>query len=238
MSAQQGNAAAGVPIEVIPYEEPINNNYPVRGLSISSNKGIGVGYDKYDRRESGEAWDHNRRGAGFQRFYIKYGNNKYFNFALLPAIESNLSRGVGGVPEVKPGLVSLTSVKYKTFLVPGCKPIVQAIGVQSTIYQITGAFVGTEQFNLGSAPGRPASSKTLYRMPGSGAELQYNRKENNAINIAKRFDKEIVQRTKPVTLYIFSDGDYVYTGMIVNFKVYGVRGDRAYYAMDLLSTSY
>lgn len=224
MAAQKGNASAGV-----------NNPWD---LKISSNVGIGVGYDKYERRESGQAWDYNRKSVEIQKFYLKYGDNKYFNFALLPAIESTLNKGAAGVPEVKPGLVSLTSVKYKTFLVPGCKPIVQAIGVQSTIYQITGAFIGTEQFDLSTAPSKPASSKTIYRMPNSGAELQYDRKDNNAINIAKRFDKDIVQKTKPVTLYINSDGDYSYEGVIVNFKVYGVRGDRAYYAMDLLSTSY
>lgn len=226
MAAKKGSKSAGV------------NPW---GLTISNRVGIGVGYDKYSRRELGQIWDHERNTIGTQLFWIKYkkGNDdKYFNFAMLPAIESTISRGSPGVPEVKPGLVGLTSVKHKTILVPGCKPIIQSIGVQSTIYQITGLFIGTEQFDLSTKPTKPASSKTIYRMPSSSANIQHNTREANAINIAKRFDKDIVQKTKPVFIHIYSDGLYEYEGLIINFKHYGVRGDKAYYAMDILSTGY
>jgi hypothetical protein len=158
--------------------------------------------------------------------------SKYFNFALLPAIETTANRGQGGVPEVKPGIVTMTSMKYKNFLIPGATPVIQSIGVQSTVHQFVGAFIGSE--NISNMATR-ATMDFVY--PLVATDPPWTNIENS-FNKAKMFDHKVVQSGRPITMEMRSDVDYVYEGVIVGFKFYAVRADRAYYTMDLLGTNY
>jgi hypothetical protein len=158
--------------------------------------------------------------------------NKFFNFALLPAIETTANRGQGGVPEVKPGLVTMTSMRYKNFIIPGSTPVIQSIGVQSTVHQFVGAFVGSE--NIDDTAIR-ATMDFVY--PLVGQEPPWTNVENS-FNKANLFDKKVVQSGRPITMTLRSDIDYVYEGVIVGFKFYAIRADRAYYTLDLMGTVY
>jgi hypothetical protein len=171
-------------------------------------------------------------------FVIKYIDNEtekdnYFNFALLPAIEATSNRGQNGVPEVKPGVVTMTNMKYKNFLVPGSTPVIQTIGVQSTMHQFVGAFIGSENI---AVLAKRASLNHVYRLDGM-ANPPYN-DTDNAFMKAKLFDRKVVQSGRPITMTLTSDVSYTYEGVVVGFKFYTVRADRAYYTLDVLTTVY
>lgn len=186
--------------------------------------------DKYEDLEDSKSY-----------FTVSYfedgtGKSKVFHFAMLPAIEAQLQfssggslKGQGSVPEVKPGILTNTTVKYKNFLVPGGSPVVQTIGIQQTTHQLVGAFIGSEAFkDKGGAYTKDLNP--IYRID--------NGKLGSAPHLAKEFDEKVVQSGRPVNIEIQSDVKYFYEGVIVSFKFYAVRQDRAYYVLDLLATRY
>lgn len=160
-----------------------------------------------------------------------------WHFAMPPAVEAALQfspnasvKGSITVPEVKPGLLNNSTMKYKNFLIPGGKPAVQAIGIQATTMQLTGTFIGTE-----GNSGKP-SLNPIYEN-GSGGHPGYDQ-DNNAASKAVKFDREIVQAMQRVHIEIHTDVIYKFTGVILNFKYYMRKANRTYYVIDLLATSY
>jgi hypothetical protein len=153
-------------------------------------------------------------------------------FALLPAIDNNMQfspnsnlKGAMQVPEVKPGILNNSTMKYKSQIIPGGSPAIQAIGIQSTQYQLVGLFIGTE--------GRTRNSTTLNTddKNGSGAYP-------DAVNKADRFRKEYVENMSEVYIEVSADTLYSYKGVITNFKYYQRRDDRVYFVIDILGTQY
>lgn len=158
-----------------------------------------------------------------------------FNFSLLPAVETNLrSNHMGAmVPEVKPGILVRTSMNYKKFAIPGAGPAFQSLGIDQTILQIVGLFVGTE--GVTSTP--PDSA--IYGRYGDTLKLI------SANTHAETFDRDVVKSGKEVTIYLSSAGSDTrdtmsmqYKCCIQNFRVFVVRYDRVYYAMDAVLTEY
>jgi hypothetical protein len=160
---------------------------------------------------------------------------KIFTFSLLPAIETNLRSSHHGatVPEVKPGILVRTSMNYKRFSLPGGSPVFQSLGIEQTIIQLVGLFVGTE----GSTFNSPDSA--LYGRYGDSLKL------TSANKYAEQFDREIVKAGREVTLFINSqttdprDGlTLTYKCCIQTFRVFIARFDRVYYSIDAVLTDY
>lgn len=166
-----------------------------------------------------------------------YGQDKRWNFALLPAIENTLrpNNSTAGVPEVKPGILVRTGMNFKRFLIPGGPPVFQALGIEETFYQLVGAFIGAETNN-----GQEANPQAVYNINTS----------LNAYDSAMLFDKEVVQTAREVHLSILAGSGKrgfpiidtpiqinVY-GIVQNIRYFGVRHDRTYYAIDFRVTRY
>lgn len=195
-------------------------------------------YDTIKGRD--QIYDKTKNFSTEEMFTITFINNEtkkkeYFNFALLPAIETNASKGQGGVPEVKPGVITMTNMKYKNFIIPGATPVVQSIGVQNTVHQFVGAFIGSE--TITAQPQRPSLSH-IYRTGDYTQETAPWTTQESSFNKAKRFDHYVVQSCRPITLKMVSDITYTYEGVVTSFKFYTVRADRAYYIIDVLATVY
>lgn len=172
-------------------------------------------------------------------FEVRYRDSsnvpRTFNFSLLPAMETNLRSSHMGasVPEVKPGILMRTSMNYKRFSIPGSSPVFQSLGIEQSILQIVGLFVGTE------GDGVRSPDPALY------GRFQDTLKLTSANQHAERFDREIVKAGREVTMFINSQGSdardtltLTYKCCIQNFRVFIVRFDRVYYAMDAVITEY
>jgi hypothetical protein len=165
-----------------------------------------------------------------------------WNFALLPSVEAALQygpntsvKGAITVPEVKPGILNNTTAKYKNSLVPGGAPVIQGVGIQATTRQLVGLFIGTEGTGNSFPSLNPiyrVNEKT-YKETSTGVT-----QNDNAIAKARKFDTDIVQKMKVVTITINSDVNFEFECVIVNFKYYLRSANRVYYVMDVLSTKY
>jgi hypothetical protein len=172
----------------------------------------------------------------FQITYVDVtGAQKTFSFSLLPAIETNLrSNHMGAtVPEVKPGILVKTSMSYKRFAIPGSAPVFQSLGIEQTILQVVGLFIGTE----GEVAGSP--DPVVY---GRFADtIAYT----SALSKAQQFDQQVVQSGREVGLYIYAESTGANDGMLLqykciiqNFRFFVVRSDRVYYSMDAIVLDY
>lgn len=165
-------------------------------------------------------------------------------FALLPSVEAALQygpntsvKGTITVPEVKPGILSTTTAKFKNSLVPGGAPVIQGVGIQATTRQLVGLFIGTEGYE------NYPSLNSIYRINKQDVEGYKEVKpgydqNNNAVKKALEFDEKIVQKMKAVDIQIISDVTFNFECVIVNFKYYLRSANRVYYVMDVLSTKY
>ncbi|EKQ70412.1 hypothetical protein OsccyDRAFT_0699 [Leptolyngbyaceae cyanobacterium JSC-12] len=173
------------------------------------------------------------------RFEIRYtnvnGSSQLYLFSLPPAIETNLRSNTAGasVPEVKPGILIRTSMNYKRFLLPGGSPAYQSLGVEQTMIQLVGLFIGVEG-NFYVAPGQ-----VLY---GKFADTL---KLNSAYQTARRFDEEVVQSAREVDLFINSESPQGLTPISINYRcilrsmrLFVARHDRVYYALDAEVTTF
>jgi hypothetical protein len=190
------------------------------------------------------------RDSGTEDFFkILYtnvkGQKKSFVFALLPAIDLS-SRGVGNsnVPDLKAGVVIRTSMRQKNIPIPGGTPIIQTIGVDSTIMQVVGAFIGSERITNPADSSRGDLS-TIY------TGLQNLSTAESSETKARAFMSEVVHSGRPVEFHAKSvsrtsdnpkakaEGmELKYKGVIVNFKFYAARRNRSYYAIDLILSEY
>ena len=193
-------------------------------------------------------------------FIIRYKNSEgiegAFVMALLPAIETNLQyspsgsmKGQTGVPEVKPGIPSMTTMKYKNILVPGGTPILQTIGVQGVTHTLIGAFIGSEGKGNSYLPeelifSTKGSLDPIYNLNSSYTNPLPNSSSliSNTVNAyqsAKFFDKTVVRSGYPIIATVISGGiTYTYEGVVLDFKFYAVRDNRAYYVIDILTSNY
>jgi hypothetical protein len=172
------------------------------------------------------------------------GQKKSFVFALLPAIDSNAGRGSSLVPDIKPGILIRTSVRQKNIPVPGGVPIIQTIGVDNTVLQAVGAFIGTERITNQKDSAR-GDLHTIYPGVQKLSEAESSEKKANT------FMKEVVHSGRPIEFHSKSvsktnpDGkgpavgmELKYRGVIVNFKYFAARRNRTYYSIDMLISEY
>jgi hypothetical protein len=175
------------------------------------------------------------------------GARRTFLFSLLPAIESGGSSGLARsmVPEVRAGISIVSAMKQKNIVVPGGVPVAQTIGVESTILQCVGAFIGTERAN---AQGEKAGDLSTLYLGYTGAQT------GDSESKAKEFMTKVVRSGRPVTFELEtsyktktdSKGDVlgtqnsklVYRGLVISFKYHAQRSNRTYYALSLLITDY
>lgn len=160
---------------------------------------------------------------------------KSWYFAMPPAVEAALQyspnapvKGQFGVPEVKPGLLNNTTLKFKNFIVPGGLPVVQGIGVQSSTFQLVGVIIGSDGFS--SNP----SLNPIYKMDNTNGYTD----TKNAARAAIEFDEQIAQKMNVVSVEIRTDVTYKFKGVILNFKYYQRRANSTYYVIDFLATEY
>jgi enoyl reductase-like protein len=172
------------------------------------------------------------------------GQKKSFVFALLPAIDSNINKGSSQVPDVKPGILIRTSVRQKSIPVPGGVPIIQTIGVDNTVLQVVGAFIGTERITNQKDSAR-GDLHTIYQGVQKLSESESSERKANL------FMKEVVHSGRPIEFHSKSvskttpDGkspavgmELKYQGVIVNFKYFAARRNRTYYSIDMLISDY
>ena len=193
-------------------------------------------------------------GATQGKFSISYNdlenNQKKWHFILLPAIESHLRMSSGAPvvsgqgqqpPEVKAGIMVKTTMKHKNIVVPGSSNVVQTIGIESTVIQLCGAFIGVEG---NSEAGRNLGNQLLYPPWGKQRYVIDNGARHSWV-LAREFDVEVVQPGRAVTSRITTQlseldaGKAItmeYTGVVVGFKIYAVRKDRTFYCLDILVT--
>lgn len=171
------------------------------------------------------------------------GQKKSFVFALLPAIDSNAGRGYSQIPDIKPGILVRTSVRQKSIPVPGGVPIIQTIGVDNSILQAVGAFIGTERITNQKDSAR-ADLHTIYPGVQKLSEAESSEKKANT------FMKEVVHSGRPIEFHCKSVSktssgkgpavgmELKYRGVIVNFKYFAARRNRTYYSIDMLISEY
>ena len=165
-----------------------------------------------------------------------------WNFALLPAIEASLQFSPSGslkgnisTPEAKPGIMSNTELKFKSFLIPGGTPAIQGIGVQGNTFQLVGLFIGGEGID------KDPSLKGAYRTDVTGSFENGNKGYNSSENAERAslaFDKEIVMTMAPVIVEIKNDITYTFKGVITNYKRYVRAANKVYYVLNFLTTDY
>lgn len=193
-------------------------------------------------------------GGTTGKFTVSYndieGSAHTWHFLLMPAIESHLRMSSGAPvvsgqgqqpPGVQPGIMVKTTMKHKNIIVPGSVNVVQTIGLESTILQLCGAFVGADGeneqvLNLGNA--------LLYPEWGTRHYVADNALRHSW-KLARSFDRDVVQPGRAVTVNLTTSVSELdqgraiemsYTGVIVGFKTYAVRKDRTFYCLDILMT--
>lgn len=201
------------------------------------------------------------------RFFIEYknvkGQEKQWEFTLLPAIDNNLSIGVSSpvsrgngakVPEARPGLMVQTVMRHKNIPIPGSVPVVQTIGPEMMVIQLVGAFVGNELDGERGVDRNYTPNISSEARFGSGEDALYAKWGENLNNgldsyeKARVFNREVVLQGAPIILSVISRrtnnlGDsnfmlFVYEAVITGFKIYAARQDRTYYALNALITDY
>ena len=179
-------------------------------------------------------------------FYIKYSNvegeTKFFSFSLLPAIETTLRGNNFGqsVPEVKPGILVNTKLNLKKFNVPGGTSVYQSLGIDQTIMQMTGLFIGAEGDDLVSP------EDALYGAMGPVGFSTYQpnpinplaNKQYNAVKTANSFFESVVLSGSPVEIFVRSQ-DIKNTAIVIenkvliqDFRILSARHDRVYYSIN------
>jgi hypothetical protein len=185
------------------------------------------------------------------KFSVKYrdlsGKTKTFWFDLLPAMENRGGSKFGNieVPEVKPGILHRIDTKHKNIVVPGCTPVVQTIGINNSMLNLIGAMTGEENIDKGRDGASLSKNDVLM-----GAYTEPFDKDVSANNQAKLFMDEVVLPGTEVTVTVQASNigasgtkaenpeRIIYTGVIISYKFYAVRKNKAFYTIDLLITKY
>jgi hypothetical protein len=169
--------------------------------------------------------------------------NRRWIFSLLPAVET--SSGTRQVPEVKPGILKKVGVNIKSFNIAGAPPVFQVLGLQPTILQIVGLFIGDETFETRNDSdsyekdyGTTSANPNAIYSTAPGVDLKSQ-------DTALTFEREVVQLGRQVTIRIRSAGGNQdsslflnYEALIQNFRVHIVRSDRTYFAFDAIVLNY
>lgn len=164
-------------------------------------------------------------------FFIKYnylGADKVYKFAIAPSTESYVG-GPNQTPEVKAGILTRSSMAIKTFTLAGGEPVYQVLGLEPTMFSLTGLFIGAES---GTSGGSTTSALT---------SNVYNAKANlTAVKSSELFDKEVVKSGRLIEVHLYSktsgtDSEIKikYSCLIQNARYFLRRSDRVYYALDL-----
>lgn len=215
----------------------------INGNKIDPNKGFNIPSNAAFRMNADD------------KFYILYkdrrsGTPKRFTFDLLPAMENRGGSKFGNieVPEVKPGILQRIDTKHKNIVIPGSTPVVQTIGINNAMLNLIGAMTGEEVIGQGKSADEKSSSDVLL----SSYEItdQFD-KHVSANKQAKQFMDEVVLPGTEVEVYVSSSNngasaptakegpeEIKYTGVIISYKFYGVRKNKAFYTIDLLVTKY
>lgn len=190
-----------------------------------------------------------------EKFYIEYTYyetdnkkvTKYFNFSLLPAIETTVQysssgnfRGNASVPEVRPGIPIRTAVKHKNIVCPGGTTVIQTVGIEGKFIALVGAFTGTED----AGPNRPNSTASLDSVYLNNTKNDTVPSATSSYLKALQFDHEVVQEGREVTVYIdtVDKEQKKYTlkikGIINEFRFQAVRRFKTYYSISMVITDF
>lgn len=192
------------------------------------------------------------RANADDKFSIKYkdrvsGASKTFWFDLLPAMENRGGSKFGNieVPEVKPGILQRIDTKHKNIVVPGCTPVVQTIGINNAMLNLVGAMTGEENINTPRTGDSASQTDVLL-----GNFYEPFDKDISANKKARQFMNDVVLPGTEVDVYITASNNGAgasskeapelikYTGVIISYKFYAVRKNKAFYTIDLLVTKY
>jgi hypothetical protein len=174
--------------------------------------------------------------ANITEFFIKYvykGEDRTFKFAIAPSSESYVG-GPNQTPEVKAGMLTRSSMAIKTFTVAGGEPVYQVLGVEPTLFYVTGLFIGAERNNNSSSINTTTLTTKVYDSKGN----------LNAVKSAEVFDTEVTKSGRPIELHIYSKTNGTdeeikikYRCLVQNARYFMRRSDRVYYALDLFLMS-
>jgi len=119
--------------------------------------------------------------------------DRTFKFSLLPAIESSINGRQ--VPEVKPGILKRSSTNIKTFTLPGGIPAFQVLGLDTSILQLVGLFIGAETIEEEKPTIVFSNSKDITSIYSADSKLI-------ASKLSKYFEEKFVQTGRPVIINI------------------------------------
>lgn len=174
------------------------------------------------------------------RFDEEGNNDIVFKFTLLPAIESSINGRQ--VPEVKPGILKRSSTNIKTFTLPGGVPAFQVLGLDTSILQLVGLFIGSESVE-GSSPISFSNSKDISAIYTANSKL-------DATRLSAYFEEKFVQTGRPVSINISTNNSnnlttsfdptmvLSYKALLQNVRYFITRQDRVYYSLDALILDY
>jgi hypothetical protein len=161
------------------------------------------------------------------------GDVKVYEFSLLPAIET-LNRSGAAIPESKPGILFRSSMNIKKFNVPGSGPLYQMLGINQSIAQLVGTFIGNESADAAQATGL-TKAEALYPTP--------TRPGLNSYKTALKFDQDVVQSGREVRIQITSPSNVEdeileldFLCYVESIRFFVARSDRSYYALDIIMT--
>jgi hypothetical protein len=128
------------------------------------------------------------------QFYDANGEPKFFNFSLLPTINPGI-QGYSGmsVPGAGPGIKIKSKMKHRSITIPGSTPVIQTVGVESTIIELVGIFTG---FEKSYSTSKTYTNDTIGYLASSG-------------DVSSVFRYEVVQPSVPVQLSIKASSGYV-----------------------------
>lgn len=167
--------------------------------------------------------------------------NKTFKFTLLPAIESSINGRQ--VPEVKPGILKRSSTNIKTFTLPGGVPVFQVLGLDTSILQLVGLFIGSENIEDPTPTIVFNNSKDISAVYTANSKL-------DATRLSAYFEESFVQTGRPVSINISTNNSnnrttsfdptmvLSYKALLQNVRYFIARQDRVYYSIDALVLDY
>jgi len=146
-----------------------------------------------------------------------------FKFSILPAIQCSVRTEAVTTPEVTPGIMIRSDIKFKHFPNPGTDPAIQTLALDKTIIQLVGAFVGDEMQQYEAA-----------------API-------NAYNTVTYFEEAFIRRGRPVNILLESVNSETdenqkikinFNVLLHAFRPFVVRHDKAYYLLQGCITDY
>lgn len=164
-----------------------------------------------------------------------------FFFSLLPATKMDQMQGTAlntnDTPGATEGLSILTEMRYQNKPTPSGHPVVDGVGIDSTVVRLVGAFTGFDSQKSSqtiSTPNNPPNG-SFESYPG-GDDV------NHSYESALYFSRNIVRKGGEVKVVIQDNSSknlfIKFFCVLVNFQLYVRQEDLTYYQLDCLLTRY